>query len=133
MFNQDQIKELLSNKYVAKCSEKSITYSNDFKLEAVAQYINEGLTAREIFRMAGFSLSTIGRKQPVECLKRWKKIFRSKGRKGLMAEARGGKGGRSKKPTDISDAAKIERLEAEVAYLKAENDFLAKLRAKRVE
>jgi len=30
-------------------------------------------------------------------------------------------------------ADKLERLEVEVAYLKAENDFLAKLRAKRRE
>jgi hypothetical protein len=32
-----------------------------------------------------------------------------------------------------SDAKKIKRLELQIKYLKAENDFLAKLRAKRAE
>ena len=47
-------------------------------------------------------------------------------------ESRGRAGGRIK-TKNLSDADKIKRLEAQVAYLKAENDFLAKLRAKRAE
>lgn len=35
MFNPEQIKELLKNKNVDKCSPNSITYNKDFKLRSV--------------------------------------------------------------------------------------------------
>lgn len=109
---------------------KSITYSNDFKIRAVKLY-EQGLTSTEIFRQEGFDLNLIGKNKPRECLKRWNRIYRAKGDGGLMVETRGRLGGRPRKPRDKTEADKIKRLEAEVAYLKAENDFLAKLRAKR--
>jgi len=121
----------LRNENVSGCSERSITYSNDFKIKAVKLY-KQGLTSREIFKQAGFDLNTIGRDQPQSCLKRWNKTWRAKGEGGLAIETRG-RTGRPKKPKDLSDADKIKWLEAEIAYLKAENDFLAKLRAKRAE
>ena len=49
-----------------------------------------------------------------------------------MVENRGkGRGGGRPKTKGITPEDRIKRLEAENAYLKAENDFLAKLRAKR--
>lgn len=131
IFTKQQVKQLLSNKNVSGCSERSITYSKDFKIKAVKLY-KQGLTPREIFRQAGFDLNAISRDQPKECLKRWNKIWGTKGEGGLAAETRG-RTGRPKKTKDLSDVDKIKRLEAEIAYLKAENDFLAKLRAKRAE
>ena len=131
IFTKEQAKQLLRNRNVSACSERSITYSNDFKIRAVKLY-KQGLTSREIFKQAGFDLNAIGRDQPKECLKRWNKTWRVKGEGGLSAETRGHPG-RPGKPKDLSDADKIKRLEAEIAYLKAENDFLAKLRAKRTE
>lgn len=109
---------------------KSIAYSKNFKIRAVKLY-NDGLTPTEIFRKEGFDLNVIGKDKPKECLKRWNKVYRAKGEEGLIIETRGRLGGRPKKPEDKTDADKIKRLEAEVAYLKAENDFLVKLRAKR--
>ena len=51
-----------------------------------------------------------------------------------LSEARGRHTKNNKPKTkDLSSTEKIKWLEAEVAYLKAENDFLAKLRAKRKE
>jgi len=129
IFTGEQIKELLENENIAKCSEKAITYEKDFKIRAVRQYNEEGMTAKEIFRQAGLNLNMIGRKQPKECLLRWNRIFRKKGVGGL-SEVRGKNGGRPK-TKNLTDAEKIKRLETEVAYLKAENDFLAKLRARR--
>ena len=35
MFTKDQIKEILNNKNVNKCSPKSITFKNEFKVLAV--------------------------------------------------------------------------------------------------
>ena len=133
MFTGEQIEELSKNRNVVRCSEKSITYTKEFKREAVRQYNEEYLSAKEIFEKAGFNPKTNRRKQPKECLRRWNKTYKTKGANGLV-ESRGkaGKGGRPKK-SRLTDAEKIERLEVEVAYLKAENDFLAKLRAKRRE
>ena len=132
MFTSGQIKKLLKNENVAKCSTKSITYSKKFKLGAIKLY-GQGLTSSEIFRQSGFDFSVISRDQPKECLRRWNNIFRKKGLEGL-SEVRGQNSIKIKSKTkDLNDADKIKRLEIEIAYLKAENDFLAKLRAKRKE
>lgn len=131
-FTKEQIEGLRKNTSVLSCSDRSITYTKDFKLLAVTLY-EQGLTSSEIFRKAGFDLGIIGRHQPKECLSRWLKRFRAKGTDGLSDQR--GKTGRSGRPRTkgITETDKIKRLEAEVAYLKAENDFLAKLRAKRAE
>jgi len=133
IFTKEQIDELLSNPNVAKCSDKAITYSKEFKIKAVQLY-NEGLQPKEIFRQAGFNINVIGRRKPQWLMHSWNKLFRLKGEKGLKTESRGGGGGRGKLKTKyLSDREKIKWMEAEIAYLKAENDFLAKLRAKRAE
>lgn len=131
IFTKEQIKYLLENHNVEKCSERSITFSKGFKIDAVKLY-EQGLTSTEIFRQARFNLDVIGRDKPKDCLRRWNKIVRRKGTKGL-SEVRGKKSSGRPKTKNLTTADKIQRLEAEVAYLKAENDFLAKLRAKRAE
>jgi len=131
-FSEEQIQTLLDNCNVLKCSNKAITYSKDFKIWAVKQYNEEGKTATEIFKGAGFDPEVIGKDTPQNCLGDWRQIFKLKGVAGLKTENRGRGGGRPK-TKELTDAKKIEWLEAKVAYLKAENDFLAKLRAKRAE
>jgi transposase-like protein len=130
IFTGEQINELLKNDNISACTESTITYNKDFKLKAVRLY-KDGVGSREIFRRAGFDLDIIGKATPKDCLRRWVKTWNEKGEGGLKVETRGGP--RPPKPKDLSDADKIKRLEAEIAYLKAENDFLAKLRAKRAE
>jgi transposase len=134
IFTTDQIKTLLANNNVKRCSEKSITYENAFKMAAVKRYLHEGLLSREIFTEAGFDLDMIGRKTPQHCVTAWTKIYKQKGNEGFKKETRGRGGGGGRPKTKWStDKKKIEYLEAQVAYLKAKNDFLAKLRAKRTE
>jgi len=130
IFTKEQIKLLSENAYVAGCSERYVEYRKEFKLSAIKQYYENNLTPGDIFRMAGFDIKLIGKDTPQKCLGRWRKTFEMKGEIGLSANK---KGRRKKTPKDINDKDKIERLEAEVAYLKAENDFLVKLRAKRAE
>jgi transposase len=132
IFTKEQIDGMLENKHVLRCSERSITYTKDFKLLAIKLY-EQGFASSEIFRDAGFDLNLIEKYQPRDCLKRWLRIFRAKGENGLSDHR--GKSGRSGRPRTkgITEADKIMRLEAEIAYLKLENDFLAKLRAKRAE
>lgn len=130
IFTKEQIEALKRNPNVKNCSERSILYNNDFKIKAVKQY-KEGLTGKEIFETAGFDLNTIDKDTPKECLKRWNRIYKKKGIAGLEKDFREINSGRKIKKVEIIEKDRIKRLEAEVAYLKAENDFLIKLRAKR--
>jgi hypothetical protein len=130
IFTSEQIEDLKRNPNVKNCSERSILYSNDFKIKAVKQYKEEGLTGSEIFNLAGFDSKIIGKKTGKECLKCWNRIDKQKGTAGLEIDQRKGRSGRQTKKV-LTEVDRIKRLEAEVAYLKAENDFLIKLRAKR--
>lgn len=128
--NEEEITNLLKNKNVSSCSSKSITYSKEFKVLAVKQY-KEGMPSREIFERAGFDLNMIGKDIPSDRINAWNKIMREKGEAILNTETRGrGSPGRPKLK-GLTDKEKLEYLEAKVAYLKAENEFLTQLRKKR--
>lgn len=131
IFTSEQIADLLRNPYVSNCSSKAITYSKQFKVSAVKQYYEDGLPAKHIFLNAGFDLRLIGEDNPRYCLKRWRKTFKSRGVDGLSKERRGTSPTGRPRIKEMTDAEKINRLEATVAYLRAENDFLIKLRAQR--
>ena len=122
IFSREEQELLRNNGNVQYCSEKSITYTTMFKEQAVQQY-EAGLTSTEIFKTAGFDLNLIGKQQPKECLRRW----RTKG----CGDQRGKH--TSRKSTTHTETDRLKWLEAEVKYLKAENAFLAQLRAKRAE
>lgn len=130
MFTQEEINELLKNEYVSKCSSKSITYSKEFKELAVKRYLLEGYSPSEIFREAGFNLNVLGKDRPKNCLRLWRKTYQGKGVDALKEERRGKSknGGRKKKMVFKSKDEEIEYLKAKIAYMDAENDFLAKLR-----
>lgn len=130
-FNKEQIEELLKNKNVARFSRKNITYTNDFKIRAVMQYLKEGTVPRGIFKQAGFDLGVLGKYKPKYLMYDWLKLYKKKGVDGLRVRANGS--GRPKKSPPGSYKEKIKRLELEVVYLKRENDFLAKLRAEQSE
>ncbi|MCU0679987.1 MAG: hypothetical protein MUF50_01620 [Planctomycetes bacterium] len=126
MFNEEQIVELRKNKNVLRCSAKSITYSQAFKLRAIKQYFEEGMAPNQIFEEAGFKLDWMGEYRTRTSLKRWRDKYKLYGQTSLTKENRGGPGRRKKAAKD--DKSKIEYLETKIAYLEAENDFLAKLR-----
>lgn len=132
IFSRDEIAELLRNRNVVKCSAKTITYAKGFKIAAIRQYLEEGLTSTEIFKKAGFDLHSIGKDIPKDRIRDWLRVFKADGITGLRLEARGRSRGRPN-GKGLSDTDKIKWLEAKVAYLKAENDYLVKLRAKRSE
>jgi transposase len=124
IFSSEEQVLLRSNNSVKRCSAKSITYATEFKKQAVRQY-EAGLTTTEIFKAAGFDLNIIGKKQPKGCLRRW----RTQG----CADRRGTHRGPRVKIVQNTETDRLKWLEAEVKYLKAENAFLAQLRAKRAE
>lgn len=119
------------NPYVKKCSHKTVTYTYEFKIKVLEQY-RHGVSAKEIWRGAGFDLSVWRNDYARECIKRWRKIVKKNGMQGL-AYSQGMRATGRAKTKVVTDADKIKYLELKVRYLKAENDFLAKLRAKRAE
>ncbi len=128
ILTEEKIKILKENRNVKNCTKWSITYDNDFKVKAVKQY-EEGINPRDIFNQAGLDLKIIGKDAPKESIKQWNRVYKRMGIAGLQTENRGRNGGLNK--IWMTEKDRIKRLEAEVAYLKAENDFLVKLRAKR--
>lgn len=127
MFNPEQIKELLQNKNVDKCSYASITYSKAFKLQAVKHYYQNGYSPNMIFKEAGFNLNIIGHQKAKDCLLRWRRIYDKQGNKGLVRENRGGSGRRIK-IEHKNDKEKIHYLETKLAYLEEENKLLKKMK-----
>jgi transposase-like protein len=128
MFNENQVNELLKNKNVLRCSAKSITYSHEFKLMALRRYSEEGVGPNQIFEEAGFSHEWLGKYRAGNCLNKWRNKYRTEGQESLLKENRGAPGKRKKWTTPKNEKKKIEYLETKIAYLEAENDFLAKLR-----
>lgn len=128
MFNDVQVNELSKNKNVLRCSNKSITYSREFKLKALKQYFEEGMGPNQIFEEAGFPRDWLGEYRARNCLKLWRNKYKQDGRDSLLKENRGAPGKRKTWMAPKDEKKKIEYLETKIAYLEAENDFLAKLR-----
>lgn len=62
IFTPEQINLLSTNKYVKSISEKAITYTNEFKIQFIAD-TNNGKTAIEIFKDAGLDPQILGKKK----------------------------------------------------------------------
>ncbi len=120
MFNKEQIKKLENHKYIDRCGPKSITYNKEFKLKAVKQYY-DGYTPAMIFEQARLG---IDKERARECLKRWRKTYKQKGKEGLAKDNRGHAG--RPKTNYESDKQKIKYLETKIAYLEEETRLLKK-------
>lgn len=124
----DQEKEILSNNpNILKVNDSNVTYRVEFKVKAVLEY-HKGKSARKIFLEADINI--LSNEKAEECIRRWKKIYKNHGEKGLLEDHRGKSpnGGRSR-IKEFTIEEKIKYLETRNAYLEAENDFLKKLKA----
>jgi transposase-like protein len=119
------------NPYVLSCTGRSIIYTYEFKKRALELHA-DGVSSKEIWRRAGFDIGNWKKNYCKDTIKCWKGIVRKKGFEGL-SKLRGSQATGRRKMKGLTDADKIRRLELQVRYLEAENDFLAKLRAKRAE
>jgi transposase-like protein len=124
LFANTEVKLLSKNKYVVKVSNKSITYSFEFKKKFIEEY-KLGKIPRAIFEEADFDAEILGKKRIQMASRRWRKAFKENGELGLK-DSRKINSGRSVE-RELTDSEKIKRLEAEIKYLKIENEFLKKL------
>lgn len=130
-FTKEEVEKLRANEGVLKCTSKSVTFTQEFKAMSMERY-DEGWTPIQIFQEAGLDINLIGRKVPKWCIGRWKRQLKTKGGlKDNRGKHAGGGGGRKKKESIPKDEKeRMKYMEAKIAYLEAENAFLAELRAK---
>lgn len=127
-FSEGQIDKLRLNPCVFNCSVSSVNYTFEFKKRAL-ELSDKGINAREIWLRSDFDTSWWRKGYFRETIRDWKKIVAQKGIDGLIRSG----GIQFDKGPSLNSSDKVKRLELQVKYLKAENDFLAKLRAKRAE
>ncbi len=128
IFSKKEVALLRQNPNVFSCTEKSVNYTYEFKKHSLELYA-QGVYAREIWRRAGFDLSKWRHDYCRGTLNDWKDIVKKHGINGLLKVG----GIQYDRGPANTDKDKLKRLELQVKYLAAENDFLAKLRAKRAE
>jgi hypothetical protein len=123
-FSPDDIKKLKKNHNVAEASERSITYTDEFKFLFIEEYL-KGKLPRIIFEDAGFDLEMIGVSRYEKAASRWIKSYRQNGILGLRDTRRENSG----RPRDkeLSQKEIIERQEAKIKMLEEQVELLKKL------
>ena len=124
VFSDIEVTKLSKNKNISKVSNKAITYTFEFKKKFIDEY-KTGKLPRLIFEEAGLDIEILGKKRIQTASNRWRKAFKEKGELGLK-DTRKTSFGRPLK-RELTDLEKIKRLEAQIEYLKIENEFLKKL------
>ena len=128
IFSDEELAKLRQNPNVFSCTKNSINYTYEFKKHSLELHA-EGVYAREIWKRAGFDTSKWRNDYCRGTLNDWKKIVKKHGIEGLLKVG----GIQYDRGPNKIDADEMKRLKLQVKYLEAENDFLAKLRAKRAE
>ncbi len=131
IFSIEEIARLRENPCVWSVSERSISYTYEFKKRALDLYF-QGVKPDAIWKQAGFDITIWKKGYCRYTLKDWRRMLKRGNLESLTrpsgVQADGGYR-RAKSP----ESDRIRRLELKVQYLEAENDFLIKLRAKRAE
>ena len=128
IFSSDEVAALKRNPCVFSCTERSINYTFEFKKRALELYA-EGVSAKEIWWRASFDVTKWKKHYFRLTIRDWRRVVKRSGLEGLTRAG----GIQFDRGPNKEGSDKLKRLELQVRYLKAENDFLAKLRAKRAE
>ena len=94
-------------------------YTGEFKQDVIERMRREKLSYREIAELYGIPSH--------ERVRQWERIYLAEGPEGLYIERRG-RGGKGRPPKKLKPEVE-EDLLAEVQRLRAENDYLKKLKA----
>jgi transposase-like protein len=130
-FSNEELVELRKHPCVFSCTSKSVNYTYEFKKRALEEY-EKGVGAKEIWKQAGFDTGKWKEHYFRLTIRDWKKIVR-RGDLSSLNNQGGVQHDDGMTESLKKEKDKIKRLELQVRYLQAENDFLAKLRAKRAE
>ena len=110
------LSKYLNNPNVEEITGSNIRFTKQFKLKAIKLYLS-GVSAIDIFMDAGIQIYDFEKGYARKSIARWIETVEKYGVKEIDKERRG------------TGNTKFESLEEENAYLRAENNFLKKLRA----
>jgi len=123
LFDKETINLLRENPYVKEVSEKSITYTSEFREKFVVEY-ESGKSPSQIFREAGFDVKKLGRERIKSITSRCRKMaIRETG----FEDTRSKNSGRPS-TRELTPEEQLERLKHKVKYLEQENEFLKKIK-----
>jgi len=126
--SSEALKKLCKNKWIQSVSEKSITYTDEFKMHFIDEYYN-GKSARMIFEEAGLEIQTLGGVKRIENASyKWRTAYQKSGITGLK-DSRKQFSGRPLERS-LTQEELLQRKDAEIQYLRAEVELLKKLDAK---
>ena len=83
LLTKKEQEQLKCNPYVQAVSDKSITYTDEFKRHFITEN-EKGKLPREIFEEAGLSVDLIGMERIKTAGKRWRTVYRKSGVEGLQ-------------------------------------------------
>ena len=130
-FSNEELVELRKHPCVFSCTSKSVNYTHEFKKRALEEY-EKGARPKDIWKQAGFDTSKWKKHYFRLTIRDWKRIVR-RGDISSLNNQGGVQHDDGMTRSLKTEKDKIKRLELHIRYLQAENDFLAKLRAKRAE
>lgn len=121
-FTEEQQAELRKNPYIKKVSDKSITYTTEFR-ELFANEYRAGKSPSQILVECGIDHRLLGRRRKDALVKMVRKCeIRIDG----FEDTRKGNSGRPG-TKDLTETERISKLEHRIKYLEQENEFLKKI------
>ena len=122
LFTDKQVKKFSKNKWIKNISNKAITYTDEFKIKLVKETENLKKFPQDVFKECGINPEIIGISRIQGLAYRFSKKYK---KTGIIEDTRKGNSGAKLKRT-LSDKEKLERAEAKIKLLEAENELLKK-------
>ena len=122
LFDEEQQKQLRANHWVKSVTEKSMSFTEDFKVYFINEY-NLGKLPKQIFKDAGFDINMLGDKRIEQCTARYKR--QNKRIEGFHDTRANNSGRRIGKELSIDE--ENELLKKQNAKLQQELEFLKKM------
>lgn len=122
LFTDSQVKKLSKNKWIKNISNKGITYTDEFKYKLVKECEDYKKFPQDVFRECGIDPEIVGKTRYSNAANRWRRQYKATGEiKDTRKESSGRPLNRK-----LSDKEKLERAEARIKLLEAENELLKK-------
>lgn len=122
LFTDAQVKKLSKNKWIKNITNKGITYTDEFKYKLVKECENYKKFPQDIFKECNIDPKIVGESRIRNCAHRWRIQF---SKTGELKDTRIYNDGRPLE-RELSDKEKLERAEAKIKLLEAENELLKK-------
>lgn len=124
LFTEDDIGILKANPHVLRVSERSITYTDEFKRNFIEEYLKGQKLPRIIFEEAGFDIEMIGLRRYEQSAARWLRSYNKDGIVGLR-DTRASNLGRPRL-NELSPEQIIMRQESKIKLLESQVELLKK-------